>query len=249
MKRTDKSKSAPVTALLGVACVLLLPVDKTVAQDIPSAESQAERQSAKQVFPPHARPFDKSFAEWSAEWWQFVFSLPASENPILDTVGTACAVGQHGPVWFLVGSFGSTPVLRTCSIPEGEALFFPVVNQADINVAAQTVRELRAEIAPCGDAANALVAEVDGEPIENLQKSRVKSVPFEITVPQDGLLDPGTYSPAVGDGYYVMLKPLSRGNHTIHFSGQEPAGQKCSAVDVDITYVLTVVPVNLGRSH
>jgi hypothetical protein len=249
MKRPVKSKSAPVTALLGVACVLLLPVDKTVAQDIASAESQSAGESSVRVFPPYSRPFDKSFAEWSAEWWQFVFSLPTSENPILDTVGTACAVGQHGPVWFLLGSFGSVPVLRTCSIPEGKALFLPVVNQADINATTQTVRELRAEIAPCGDAATALVAEVDGEPIENLRRSRVKSVPFEITVPQGGLIDPGTYSPGVSDGFYLMLKPLSVGQHTIHFSGREPARAKCTAVDVDTTYMLTIVPVDLGRSR
>ena len=36
------------------------------------------------VFPPDALPFGKGYDEWSAEWWQWVFSIPASVNPLLD---------------------------------------------------------------------------------------------------------------------------------------------------------------------
>jgi hypothetical protein len=46
----------------------------------------------------------------------------------------------------LAGAFGTTTVARACSIPEGKALFNPVVNLADVNVTTQTAHELRAEI-------------------------------------------------------------------------------------------------------
>src|SRR5262245_20854043 len=88
-------------------------------------------------FAPTTTPFGKKLREWSAEWWQFVLSIPASENPLLDDTGQKCAVGQRGPVWFLVGTTGG-PVTRACSLPEGKALFFPVLNLVDFNVTNQT---------------------------------------------------------------------------------------------------------------
>ena len=50
-------------------------------------------------------------------------------NPVTDTTGAACAAGQpRGPVWFLAGTFGGDPVTRTCRVPSGRALLFPVAN-------------------------------------------------------------------------------------------------------------------------
>ena len=37
-------------------------------------------------------------------------------------------LGQRGSNWFLAGTFGASTVTRTCSIPEGATLFFPVIN-------------------------------------------------------------------------------------------------------------------------
>src|SRR5258706_16430044 len=67
------------------------------------------------VFRRDLNPFDKPFEQWTAEWWQFILSLPAAANPLLDT-GAQCAVGQRGPVWFLAGSLGEV-VTRTCTVP------------------------------------------------------------------------------------------------------------------------------------
>ena len=60
---------------------------------------------------------------------------------------------------------------------------------------------------------------------------------------------PGTklgFGPAIDDGFYVMLKPLSVGPHTLHFMG---ASAGCpligSPFSVDVTYDLTIVPVSL----
>ena len=46
----------------------------------------------------------------------------------------------------------------------------------------------------------------------------------------------GTYSPFVGDGFYLMLKPLTPGQHTLRFHGSVPA----ASFTVDIVYHLTV---------
>ena len=196
------------------------------------------------VFRRDANPFDKPFEQWTAEWWQFILSFPAAANPQFDT-GGQCAVGQHGPVWFLAGSFGQV-VTRTCTVPAGKALFVPVLNLVDINVASQIARELRAEIAPCMDAVAGLSLEVDGQRVRNLAENfHIRSVVFDITVPPGGLLDPGTYSPVVDNGFYVMLKPLSVGSHTIHLSGASEGCPIQGPFSVDVFYHLNVVPVSL----
>ena len=201
------------------------------------------------VVPPNSTAYGNKYSEWSAEWWQFVLSIPASENPLFDVDGSQCVLGQRGPVWFLVGWFGPGVATRTCSIPEGKALFFPVINLVDVNTATQTVKELRAETAPCLDAVTSLSVVLDGVPIAKLrEKFRVRSEVFEVTLPADNLfgIGAGTYSPAIDDGFYVMLKPLSIGMHTLHFEG---ASAGCPLLggpfSVAVTYDLTVVPVSL----
>jgi len=192
----------------------------------------------------------------TAQWWQFIGSIPASVNPGQDKTGADCVVGQRGSVWFLAGTFTGGTTIRTCSIPAGESLFFPVVNSVNINtpnVCGQdsnnmSVAALRAQIAPLIDAATNLSVRVDGRPVENV--SRVKSRAFAISFPADnifntacapGTFPAGTYSPAVDDGFYVLLEPLKVGRHTLHIHGEIPSIRFV----LDVTYNLKVVPVLL----
>jgi hypothetical protein len=194
----------------------------------------------------------------TAEWWQVVGSIPTPVNPGLDQTGADCMVGQRGPVWFLAGTFFNGATTRTCSVPEGEWLFFPVVNVVNYNSpnlcgqgSSESVDVLRSVIAPIIDAAADLSVKVDGQPVNNVV--RVKSLAFAITVPADSVLNAqciaegletlpaAVYSPAVDDGFYTLLSPLSKGKHTVHIQGQIPA----LGLTVDVTYNLTIVPVLL----
>ena len=51
----------------------------------------------------------------------------------------------------------------------------------------------------------------------------------------------GIYAPAMTDGYWVMLAPLSPGQHTLEFGGT--VGSPVNFT-LDITYNLTVVESN-----
>jgi hypothetical protein len=192
----------------------------------------------------------------TAQWWQFFISIPTTVNPLLDPTGADCVVGQHGSVWFLAGSFLGGPISRSCSIPAGKVLFFPVINIVNINspgvcgqVGSFTARELRASIAPFIDGATNLSVQVDGQPVGELV--RVRSRVFEVTMPTDNIFNApcggpgtspaGTYSPAVDDGFYARLKPLSIGVHNLHIHSEVPSQNFVE----DITYNLTIVPVHL----
>jgi hypothetical protein len=127
------------------------------------------------------------------------------------------------------------------------ALLFPIINFVNINTTNETVEQLRAAVAPFIDAAANLRVSVDGDPLSKFEKSpekyRILSAPFSVTLPPDNLFgaDAGTYSPAIDDGFYVMLKPLPVGHHTLHFSGEIPT----LGFSVDVTYRLEVVPTSL----
>jgi hypothetical protein len=193
----------------------------------------------------------------TGEWWQWAMSIPISVNPLLDSTGERCMIGQRGSVWFLGGVNGGGSAERTCSVPEGLPLFFPVINAINANspnVCGQgpnnfSVKDLRAALKPFIDGAQNLSVTVDGQDVKKTLLRRVQSDPFEVVLPEDNLFvapcagdsPAGVYSPAVDDGYYVALPPLRTGSHTIHFHADNANG----SVAQDVVYHLTVAPVSL----
>jgi len=197
------------------------------------------------VLPPNLAPMGKSYGEWGSTWWQWIMSIPASENPNLDPSGAFADRGQSGPVWFLGGTFGGS-VTRTCTLPAGKALFLPLVNyEADIvgEDPPSPVEVLLARAAASMDKVTELHASIDGVPIQGLFTCRAASPkPFAAWLPAEdnlyqffGVDIAGKIEPAITDGYWLMLAPLSVGKHTINFGGAMSTG-----FAVDMTYHITV---------
>jgi hypothetical protein len=196
-----------------------------------------------------------AYKQLSGQWWQWVLSISVDANPLTDTTGESCMVGQRGSDWFLVGTFGSTSATRECAIPAGTSLFFPVINfvgfdtpnacgQDSTPLPSSFYRFLAADFI---NAASNLSVVLDGQAINGLH--RVQSQVFEVALPQDNLfadacapfggLPAGIYSPAVDDGIYVRLNPLAVGVHTLEFHAENPS----AGFLLDVTYHLTVVAV------
>jgi len=208
-----------------------------LALAVAPGSSAAQRST---IIPPDvaAELTGQTYGEWSATFWQYVLSFPASTNPLLDATGAKCAQRQSGNVFFLVGSFFGPVIRDECRVPAGRVLFFPLVNIIDVNVASQTADELFAEIEPIEDAASDLHASIDGVALGIAKRGfRAKSPAFELDLRGQNLfgLPPGTYSPAVADGYYLMLAPLPAGPHTVAFGGTDGTG-----FVQDIVYELVV---------
>ncbi|HEU5016020.1 MAG TPA: hypothetical protein VFT66_26080 [Roseiflexaceae bacterium] len=208
-----------------------------------------------QVLPPDSHAFGKTYGEWSAAWWQWAYSIPVNNNPLFDETGKNCGVDQSGKVWFLGGTYTTSPdaggvtrANRLCTIPSGTALFFPILNAECDNFwppidPPLQVPELRTLCEGQINSVSNLLADVDGVSLNNLNNYRVISPVFDVTLPDNNIpqffgfdAPAGKYSPLVGDGYYLMLAPLSVGKHTIHFHGE--AGNFV----LDITYHITVAP-------
>jgi hypothetical protein len=193
----------------------------------------------------------------SFEWWQWVNSIPGSVNPMLDSTGENCAVGQHGDTWFLAGNWTGTEVTRTCVIPANVKLFFPVLNYIGADTpnqcgqgASRTAASFRAEADWNMDAASGLSVTLDGKSAGKI--TRVQSKVFAVSIPDDNVwvaagfcdgyppLEGGIYSPAVDDGYYMQLNALSVGSHTLVIQAGMGGGPLFT-----ITYILEVEPVVL----
>ena len=207
------------------------------------------------MVPVHQSAFGHSYAQWSARWWQWSYSLPTTHHPLFDTAG--CDAGQSGKVWFLGGTFtlfqqGNDVVgqaERTCDVPAGKALFFPILNSEWDNVCPPVdpplkVPQLRKSAADSLAQAQGLAATIDGHEVVHLVNFRVQSPRFAVKIPDDNVwksfgrpcdtIKAGRYAPVVADGWYLLVRPLSHGSHTIHFEGGVPGFR------LDITYHLNV---------
>jgi hypothetical protein len=230
-----------------------------------------------------------TYGDWSAKWWQWLYSIPLESNPQLSGIppnpDVDCSQGQSGPVWFLAADFGGTAV-RSCTVPTGISLFFPVVNtyfgvigfdcihqgtftvpypfnpvndclvnpwpypDLGIGVADQpnvhNYSDLVKLVAGYLDNPGPIDAEVDSVPVRNLIAYRAKAPMFSVTTPEHNILGvpwPGigpfgtgaadTYYPNGSDGYWLMLTPLTPGQHTVRFTAGSPPW-------LDVTYHLTV---------
>jgi hypothetical protein len=131
-------------------------------------------------------------------------------------------------------------------VPAGRAIFFPIINAECSTLEPEPFAcSDEASCSGCAagfvDATAGLACEIDGVPVTDLESYRVQSPLFTIgPLTEDNLLGlpEGTTGESVSDGVWVMVAPLSVGEHTIHFAG--------TFVDfdltLDVTYHLTIVP-------
>ena len=195
--------------------------------------------------PPNAKYQGQSYAEWSAAWWQWLFSLPVDGNPGTDSPDFDVTAGQSGHTWFLAGPFGT--VERHVTIPAGTSLFVALVN-----VDASSLEEPPFYGATAADQlaiANGfaeyitdLSFSVDGDPVKNIENFRVTSPQFSFTAPTPWIFGAtGGTGTATGVGYFVMLPPLSAGTHIIHYTGAFKFSEAPEDyIGMDVTYHVTV---------
>jgi hypothetical protein len=225
------------------ALVIVAVLGLTASATMPPTQAQGNPNPG--VLPINATPFGRTYGEWSAKWWQWALSAHAATSPLLDPTGANCAEGQSGKVWYLAGTGGGAAT-RTCTVPHGKAIFFPIVNvvagsgvfdcEPTLPGVPCDLSTLRAVAASIMDNPMLLQAELDGRPLHNLPAYRVQSPVFSLTYPPDSIFGfGGTFAPQVSDGYFIMLAPLSAGAHTLHFRGVLNDG-----FDSEVTYFLTI---------
>jgi hypothetical protein len=204
-------------------------------------------------------------SELVAAWWQWALSEPAATNPLLGsyTGGPKCngqpVTATQGKKWFLAGTLNGESVTRTCTIPVGTQLFFPIVHSVvfldqpgeNEEEAREIVNTLINRVLADPEFRETLVVTVDGKQVKSNRIVRAESPPglFTTTLPENNVfqffgvpLAAGEY-PSVADGLWVALPPLSKGEHTIRVAWSAPQSFRFPQ---DNTYRLTVVTPNSG---
>ncbi len=237
----------PCAVLLVAAAMLALGADL-------AAQCNPGNQGNPGVIPPHAKVHGKSYAQWGFKWWQWAFSIPLATNPIFDTTGANAAIGQHGPVWFLAGTSGGPHVVRTVTIPHGKKIFFPIINTivdypcpSGFGFEPPPGMSLEAFLtgfaAQIMDYPGLLQVEVDGVPLQNTANYRATSRMHNFVADTSlQVWDPciiGTPQPGVSDGYWIMLHPLSTGQHTIHVHAST-VPPSLFVFETEFTFLITI---------
>jgi hypothetical protein len=182
------------------------------------------------LYLPPSNPFSIDFGCWTALWWRWLHSFPKNTNPATDPTGDLCNKSQnYQNVWFLAGTWGGS-VTRSCRIPHGKALFFPIITSAfsfAVDRHLKTEQELTTSTVKDIDMVDKLALTIDDTHIIEFSKFRVRSKPFDDVIF-------GQPTRAVSDGYWIFLKVLSSGNHNIHFAGEK------SDFSNEVTYYLSI---------
>ena len=171
---------------------------------------------------------DRTHEMWSARWWMWAASFRGG-SPVADTTGELCGMRQQGEVFFLAGSYGGAPVERTCKVPAGRHLFFPLVAWIVMPDAPGPCQEVTTQARAMTDRPKGMYLEVDGARLPDMEKRRLETGCFNVAA-----LGAGPKVMAASNGYWAMLAPLEPGKHTLHFGGVLPSLQQ------DVTYTLLV---------
>jgi hypothetical protein len=194
------------------------------------------------AFPGRDGNADRSDSELAGDWYNWLVQFGAASNPIFESGTVDCARGQKGQIWFLAGNFGGVSH-RTCTIPNGKALFFPLINILFwVPEDGATVDEVRKKANAGINPTSVLQVQIDDVAIVDPFAYRAQSPPGGFALNFGPLLSdfgfeplPDPRKPAVADGYWILVPPLHKGEHKIHFHSANSGG-----FDLDVTYILTV---------
>jgi hypothetical protein len=184
-------------------------------------------------------PYGISYAEWTARWWQWILSIPKQTNPVYDKTGNNFIVNETHPVCFLPGSIDVA--VRNCTIPEGKAILLPTINYGATLADEPKIKsefELQMLAKREIDVVSDLQVNIDGTNLDKLEICRVRSSAFDVVLPQNNLFNgiPGK-TKGTGDGYWLFLKPLSRGKHKISSFGSCLAGRVKISLNLEIEII------------
>lgn len=237
--------------LITYATLALACQQTALAADVPLLPQQTtanwESSTASLTRPSEVDPklYGKTIGNWGHAWWSWAFNVPKATNPLLKNGAIDCSAGQQGKVWFLAGNFGGTSK-RSCTIPPSKALFFPIYNSVWWTPAPGTDIGCKDEVDCRRKAGRSLgtlnyTCKIDGQDCAwqyAIVRAQSDSLPF--TINNDSILVteyeeiPGTRDISISDGFWVMLPPLTVGQHKVRFTA------KADDFVLDVSYNLTV---------
>jgi len=185
-------------------------------------------------FPVNSSPYGIPFKDWTAKWAAWYFTVPKSQNwnfqnaPGVKYVPEDCSYLQNSssPVFFLPyvdNSRGSVATV-TCNVPQNKSLLMSIdggtSDFSDPTIKTKTPAELVRLVTKSNIYPNSFGITLDGHPLAltNDEVNKVQSNLFKLSLPANNLWgEPTGPDQAITQGWWVMLKPLPPGQHTVHY--------------------------------
>lgn len=208
---------------------------RTVALIIMLAAVSTAAQAAPKIVAPGDKWAGHSYPELVDAWTNWLTKEPIATNPAFDTDGSLCGLNQQGDVWFLASTFDGVAD-RVCHIPADTGIFlslggvwvsfapeFPAAGDPCLALGS-SLEQVRCDVnndVPVTPNVSFSVT-IDGQQVGDLTAYRAQSAPggFTLQVPDPSFLTDlglpaGNRTPAVADGYFLFLKPLKPGRHSL----------------------------------
>ena len=194
------------------------------------------------IFEPDSSPYNVGYSKWTVRWWNWCLSQPICSHPVNDRKRTDRNASNnqiYPSVWFLAGTTDGNAE-RECIVPAVRSILCPIINfeistaeEPNLNTDEALLSRANGEI----DKIENLNVIIDGTRLSNLKKFRVQSGVFDVNLPQGNIwgVKPGK-TRAAADGYWIFLKPLPKGMHTLQFNGSCLAG----TINIGTNYHLEV---------
>lgn len=208
------------------------------------------------VVPPDATYRGHTYPEWAASFWKWALELPVAGHPFLECTKDLSA-GQSGNVWYWAAPDGPA-TCKGVKLPPGTALFLSI---RDVETSSleeppfygATEGEQRANSRFFADHIVDVFCIIDGVPVKNLRAYRFSSPQIQFTAPTPWIFgETGGTGTSVGDGYYIMLEPLPKGKHIIHYGGTfhfEAGELGPDPVDLPKDIIIELTVGKDGRGH
>jgi hypothetical protein len=204
-------------AILILYTVLLIP--STMLISVASTDN-----STIGIFPPTSKPYGLSYEEHIKNFYKWIISLPIDKNPWEDATGSNCHTGQSesNSSIFYLSSNGGGKSDRTCIIESGKGLFIPIsaVFVSDKEVPNSSIENLHSIAKKDQDSVTSLYLSINKQEYNraDLEPYRIHTTVFDAYFPENAIAGASEgNSKVVADGYYLITKPLEKGNYTIHY--------------------------------
>src|SRR5919106_3165549 len=187
--------------------------------------SSVEGSTSVNIFPPGSTPYGLPYPKHIEDFWKWILSIPAKDNPINDPTGEKCATSQsntNSSLFYLAFNNGGISE-RTCKVPAGKGLFIPVmqVELTEKETPGATPEQLKIAAKTDQDSVNSLYLKIGDKEYnyEDLRPYRMNTDIFEVNYADNGIFGviEGGPSKVAADGYYILTEPLQKGNYTIHY--------------------------------
>ena len=209
-------------------------------------------------------PYGIPLEKWAMEWWQWVVTMPASETQIDPTTQkNKCVLGSDpdGRMIFLISPY-EIEYTTDYTISSERSILIPLLvgecdpTLDDVRVKTGKIEDLWAcaretdEVFKSWDVTldgKTLFKKIGNEEVNMYLKDEIlvrNSSSFTLNIPEVNRyeVEKGSYT-AVVDGYYLIIKPLPMGTHTLKYSfvhEKIAGGLKIPSGESSATYIFTV---------